>query len=210
MMKSTKSFYLTILVSCFIMLSCDDNVNEVPNTENILTEENYIYESSMYKQYLNTEISYIEEEIATLQAIIDNNEGNEETQANLEAAQEELIVLNSIIATLKPMPIGGVPIPPPPPPCPTIMSTCIPIDVNYIVCDSNYTSLTVNVFSNAEVLLGSTTNSALAPLPNFGAETSYQPLTLEQGYVGDAFIEIIKVNTEGVTTAYQVQAYIRE
>lgn len=209
-MKLNRLFYLLAIMLCFsYATSCsEDNDDNLPVQQAFLNESNYSYEGDMQRQYLNVQIADVQIEIDSLQAIIDNGQGSAETEADLEEALLTKSLLTDQLERIRPRPIGGVPLPPPPPPCPTT-GTCMPINLDYIVCDIDVATLNVYIYNNQEILVGSTENSELQPVPGFEAETQFQNIDLNPDYTGDVFIVVNKTDTEGIETSYQINGYIR-
>src|SRR5690606_274379 len=112
-----KKFLISALFLSVLFITCgndgtiDDDENEIT-----LTENNYFYEGELYSQHLTTEVEELDETIAELEDIIENQQGDENTQAQL----DEAIQLRDNIK----VEIAAIPstqariILPPRPPCP--------------------------------------------------------------------------------------------
>ncbi len=210
-MKHFNLFYFLILLSSLTLItSCEDEDDtNTTNPEVVLTESNYIYESNMYKQYLEDQQESLQIEIDYLQGIIDNNQGTQETIDQLNAAQEQYASNEEVIGLLPSFPIGGVPIPPPPPPC--SVATCIPIDeFSFFVCDAIIEELQITIYTSPEEQLISTGNTELQILPNSDEQTKYLTLSLsELGYTGSVLVQVNKTTVSGEQMSYTVEGYLR-
>ena len=196
-------FLIVLLLSVFIF-ACEEDDNQ--NNEVVLTNSNYIYEGDIYKQYLNDELTAVEEEIIILQDIIDNGQGDNQTQIDLNAAQQErnnlIENINSIIDLVS---FGVIPPLPPPSPCPQI-ATCYPIDINFIATIESTTALQVNIYDDQNQLIASS-NPNLMPLPNHVGQVKYQNILVLQ-YVGEVSIEVEKTDNLDNTIVYETRGYI--
>jgi hypothetical protein len=197
-----KTKYVTLLLIAFIAFACNNDDDN--NDESFLTANNYISENNFYSFYLESEISLLQVEIDSLQAVIDDMQGDATTQTNLDNANQEQGLLNADYANLV-LKGNPIPLPPPPPPCPD-SNTCFPIDALYLITLNTNNSLEINIFDEQNVLLGSTDNVQLSPLPGFNSEFSYQSILLNQ-YSGPVTIMVEKLDAQNNPIMYSIAGY---
>jgi hypothetical protein len=199
-----KTKFLILLILSVFIYSCDEDDND--NSEVVLTESNYIYEGDIYKQFLTDEITVVEEEIVILQDIIDNGQGDNQTQIDLGIALQQREELNTKLSDIVDLvSFGIIPFPPLPQPCPQI-STCFPIDINFIATLESTTALQINIFDDQNQLIASS-NPTLIPLPNHIGEVKYQNILVLQ-YTGEISIEVEKTDSLGNTIVYETRGFI--
>ena len=88
---------ITLLIA-FVSLSlssCFKDYVGHGQDEIVLTKDNYIYEGDLYAAYLDLEIIKVDAVISDLKEIIANNQGNEQTDKDLEAANDRRATLNN-------------------------------------------------------------------------------------------------------------------
>lgn len=183
----------TTLVSCnhFFDHSDDDN----PNPDINLTATNNLYEGDLYKLYLVAEIESTQTEFDSLQAVIDNNQGTQETIQLRDAAAAELVNLNtmSIIqdaAEASAQVVPRVPVPRPVPPLPCTSGACIPNVLEHITITPDIRSLFIE-FKNPQTLevIASATIDQFSPLPQYNNLVSAVPINFN-GYTGSVLITV--------------------
>lgn len=200
-----KTHYIALLLLAFLSFSCDnDDDNNNDNDIEFLTANNYISENNFYSFHLESEISLLQVEIDSLQAVIDNNQGDATTQTNLDNANQEQSLLNTEFANLV---VKGnpIPLPPPPPPCPNSY-TCFPIDALYLVTLSTNSNLEVTIYDDQNVLLGSTADLQLNALPGYNSDFNYQSIQLSP-YTGPVTISVEKLDVQNNLIIYSIPGY---
>lgn len=194
-----KKLQLSALFLSVLFIACgnDDDNNENKIT---LTENNYFYEGELYSQYLTIEIEELDETIAELEDIIENQQGDEDTQAQLDEAIQLRANIKAEVADIVSIKVGGII--PPMPPCP--VGNCIPLpDLQYILTPQNVKSLQVELFTEDDVLIGSSNSSLYAFAPD--DDFKYQEMNiLDNSYDGLITIKIKRTigNIETTYTAF--------
>ena len=127
----------------------------------VLTNDNYIYEGDLYAVYLDFEITKVDALISDLKKIIANNQGNEQTDKDLEAAIVRKGTLNNELATVPDWLFRRIPRPKPPCPNP---SNCNFLGFDFLGSFGNTQLRSVTVYDADGNEVGGTTGEQ-NPLP---------------------------------------------
>ena len=167
-----KTITLLLLLCPVLLLTACNGVYDDDSDEVVLTEDNFIYEGDLHIFYLERRIDTVQVKIDSLQAVMDNQQGDEKTQMKLNAARMQK---NGFIDEIASIPEQGflAKIKPPRPkgPCDPI-GTCFPLPINL-----RYLILEVQNDPHAVLILDaqdrpiSTTTTAAAPLMGYGDPT---------------------------------------
>jgi hypothetical protein len=112
---------ITLLIA-FVSLSISSCVKDYVGhgqDKIALTNDNYMYEGDLYAIYLDMEITKVDALISDLEKIIKSNQGNEQTDKDLEAAKARKGTLNNELVTVPDWLFRRIPKPKPPCPNPT-------------------------------------------------------------------------------------------
>ncbi|MCW5516894.1 hypothetical protein [Muriicola sp. Z0-33] len=192
LMRST--FFL--LLSFSILCCCE-------NPEIKITDNNYVYEGEIYQLYLSSELLAVDTTIQELEAIINNNQGNEETQAALEEAIENKEAINVKLAGIPDIVALGIV--PPRPPCPD-GDLCLPSGFQYLISDLSNNITTFTVLDDQQNPLNDITSASANGLPGSEEEFEYQTFDLGQ-YSGPISIQLTKTDAQNNTINYSIQAF---
>ncbi len=205
----TKTLALFILLFTNLsFFSCNDD----DTSQTKLTNENNLYEGDLYSWYLDDEIIKTQTNINTLQDIIENKQGTQETQMQLDEAIAYLETLNLSADTQEKtaITINRVPRRPRPiPPTPCISGTCYPIpalDLIHLTITSDIENISV-IIRDAQtqtiVTSVSTNENQFAQIDEFNSLVSAAKLNLN-GYVGLANIEVTRISNNNASTSYNM------
>ena len=171
---------LLVLLCPLLLISCHRGYDD-GNEQIKLSEDNYIYEGDLHVFYLERRIDTVQVTIDSLQAVIDNQQGDDKTVMELAAARaqkdsftEEIASIpeQSLLPKIKPRPKG---------PCDPI-GTCFPLTLNlkYLILEEQNDLRSVLIL-NAQDQPISTTTTGPAPLMGYGDALTYQVMTAPQG-----------------------------
>lgn len=213
-MKKTIVLFSTLLLTLFMVVSCedDDNLNNGNDNPIVLTSENNLYEGDLYVLYLEKEITITENSIILLQDIIDNNQGTPEIELQLEEAEQQLGTLNTNLAVqmgieaqyVLPPRVPRTPINPPNPPSPC--EGCFPLPGSFtnITISPDISSLTIRFMDYiTEDEIETVTFNAFNPAANYDGVVSIQPSSLNN-YTGQAIVIVERWDVNNVMTSYSL------
>lgn len=190
-----KKLQLSVLFLSILFIACgnDDDNNEKEVT---ITENNYFYEGELYSQHLTNKVEELDETIAELEDIIENQQGDENTQEQLDEAVQLRDNLKVEIADIVSIKGGGII--PPMPPCP--VNVCIPLlNLQYVLTPQNVTLLQVELFTEDDVLIGSSSSSFNVFTPD--NDFKYQEMNiLDNSYEGSITVKITRTIGDVQTT----------
>ena len=193
---------LLLFISCDIISTDDDG-----NTDQlVLTDDNYIYEGDLRTFYLERKIDTVQIKIDSLKAVIANQQGDENTQNELEDAQmqknnfvDEIATIpeQSLLPKIKPRPKG---------PCDPV-GTCfpLPIGLENLILELQNDIRQVTILDAKNQIISSTTTDA-APLMGYGDGLSYQKMTSFQGQPDD--LVTIQVRNLSTNESYELIAFL--
>lgn len=198
-----KKILSTLILSVLFFACGDDGFNEDEN-EITFKENNYFYEGELYSQYLTSEIEELDETIAELEDIIENQQGDENTQEELDEAIQLRDNIKIEIADIVSIKVGGII--PPMPPCP--VGNCIPLpDLQYVLTPQNVDLLQVELFTANDVLIGSSSSSLNVFTPD--DDFKYQEMNIiDNSYKGVITVKV-KRTVGNVETTYTTFAEIQ-
>lgn len=192
---------LLILITMFTF-SCDDENSQNENIE--LTDNNYIYEGDLYKQYLNDELAIVENEITQLQEIIDNGQGDNQTQIDLdEAIQERENIITNIDSIISLVTFGIIPPPPPPQPC-----SCFTPELQYFITLESTSGLQIDILNEGGEQIAST-NQILNFLPNYDNQLKYKTISIPEEY-GNVSFQVVKTDNQNNTINYVTDGVLEQ
>ncbi|WP_394750106.1 hypothetical protein [Spongiimicrobium salis] len=195
-----KTYFPFLCICCFFLLnSCKPlhNLN--------LTTTNYIYEGELYQAYLNAEILMVEETIDELQGILDNNQGNAQTEADLAANLEKKSSLNNELA--------GIPglvsfsIVPPKPPCPVEDRTCLPKDFRYLLFPASTVVSKIQIFTEEGQEILTVVGGTTTPVADTEGQLKAQ-LIDKQLSSGNVRVKIFRKDFQNNEIDFEVKAAI--
>lgn len=200
-----KKIQLSALFLSVLFISCgNDDDNDNNDNEITFTENNYFYEGELYSQYLTNEVEELDETIAELEDIIENQQGTEETQAQLD---EAIQLRDNINIEIEAVPSTEARIIlPPRPPCP--VGSCIPLpELQYVLTPQNVSLLQIELFTANDVLIGSSSSSlnVFAPDDDF----KYQEMNITDNTYEGLITVKIKRTVGNVVTTYTTFAEIQ-
>lgn len=200
-----KKIQLSALFLSVLFISCgNDDDNDNNDNEITFTENNYFYEGELYSQYLTNEVEELDETIAELEDIIENQQGTEETQAQLD---EAIQLRDNINIEIEAVPSTEARIIlPPRPPCP--VGSCIPLpELQYVLTPQNVSLLQIELFTANDVLIGSSSSSlnVFAPDDDF----KYQEMNITDNTYEGLITVKIKRTVGNVVTTYTAFAEIQ-
>ncbi|MEX0288896.1 MAG: hypothetical protein AB3N14_07270 [Flavobacteriaceae bacterium] len=193
-MRSTP--LLSLILVC-LLLACNgkDSIT--------LTEDNYVYEGELYHLYLSGELEAVNTTIGELEAIIANNQGDEQTEIALQQALENKASLSNELAGIPD--IAGFDIVPPRPPCPN-GDLCLPSDFKYLLTDSNINIGSFTILDAQQNPVVMTTNAETKPLEGSNGQLQYISFEVEEG-TGPVSIEVSRQEDQGDNITYTVSAF---
>ncbi|MEX0288895.1 MAG: hypothetical protein AB3N14_07265 [Flavobacteriaceae bacterium] len=195
-----KTKTLLILFAFVLTSSCiKDYIGKKNKIE--ITENNYVYEGEIYSLYLTLALEEVEEEIQTLQDIIDNNQGDTQTEEDLAAAQEQQAYLNNELVNVIDLVSRGIV--PPRPPCPDRL--CLPAELQYIITDRALGDFFFEVFDANGGSLYSADASEARRLRGSGRLANFNEIE-PVNYVGEITINVIRNDSQGNEVQYEVAA----
>ena len=165
-----------LLLCSFIFLSAcnkgDDDHGQV-----ILTNTNFVYEADLHKIYLDSTIVQVSATIDSLQGIIDNNQGDEQTQMLLDEKRQQRSELKSeresiIDPSQYALKIIG-PIPPLPP------CFCIIPTFSYLVVPPDGLARKMTIFDLEGNVIGASSGVSI-PISQNGGAAAYQEVIFDQ------------------------------
>ena len=193
------SFSLLLLSSCI-----KDYIGKKNDIE--ITEDNYVFEGTVYQQYLTESIEATEDEIQELQEIIDNNQGDGQTEEDLAAAQEQLAYLSNELVNTNDL-VGNIVgrIVPPRPPCPDA-DLCLPNGLLYLLTERDLGDFTFEVFDANGALLISADAASASPLRGSQNLLNFNELE-ETDYVGEVSIVVKRNDSQGNEVSYTLDSF---
>ncbi|MGJ8594201.1 MAG: hypothetical protein ACSHXF_16750 [Aquaticitalea sp.] len=201
----------TAFTSCshFFPHSDDDG-----DTQELLTEYNYVYEGDFYKFALNVQKDALEEQILIWEAVSPNDVNYNDAQQDIAEAQNLIENINSELASI--IDIGEVSIQNVPriprPPVPPLPCSCIPVPnlIRYATTLDNINELSLTILDeDGEILFNSTPNNPLMDVPFYQGTVRYQNLDGQfQNHVGPITIFVNRTDNQGFPTSYSAAGYM--
>lgn len=188
---------LIIAFAALLMTSCiKDHIGHGGLDINF-TEKNYVYEGDLYRIYLDDEIEILDIKIQELEDIIYNNQGDQNTQNDLEAATEQRNMLNDELQGVFSLEQVGLRLPPPPPPCPRPRN-CDFSGLEYILTDVSVDKIRIIFLDDNGNTIGGGTIDDLSTLPDSAGQINFSNLMIngQQGSV--AAIQVQAFNSQGI------------
>lgn len=201
---------LSVLTAlCLLLFACytgdDDNVITTVN----LTPTNYVYEGDIYRFFLTSEIESLINQIEIWEAIGPNDEGFNEAQENIAAAENTINLNNELLeSTITGVQIGLPPIPPPPPP------PCFCFDdlynlMDYIVVDNSTIGLIATLTDENQESVFSTDLSGSMEIEDFqDSLVAYNFNKLQDNFTGKGFLTINRVLADETAVSYTVEVFV--
>jgi len=152
----------------------------------VLTNDNYIYEGDLYAVYLDFEITKVDALISDLKKIIANNQGNEQTDKDLEAAIVRKGTLNNELATVPDWLFRRIPRPKPPCPNP---ANCNFLGFDFLGSFGNTQLRSVTVYDADGNEVGGTTGEQ-NPLPRTRGTAVVHDFKIDN-YSGPVTIKVV-------------------
>lgn len=187
------------------MILCTSCIKDFLGKKNKIqiAEDNYVYEGETYGQYLAVSLTEVEEEIQELQEIIDNNQGDGQTEEDLATAQEQQAYLSNEISNL--IDVAGIGVVPPRPPCPDA-DLCFPNGLLYLLTDRQLGDFTFEAFdAQGNSLLTANADGAKSLKGSQGV-LNFNELP-EVDYVGEITINVIRNDSQGNEVSYGITAF---
>ncbi|MBD0852552.1 hypothetical protein [Maribacter arenosus] len=181
----------------FLVSSCIKDFHGHGGHDINFTEKNYVYEGDLYSIYLDDEIEILDIKIQELEDIINNNQGDQNTQTDLEAAKEQRIMLNDELQGVFSLEQVGLRLPPPPPPCPRPRN-CDFSGLEYILTDVSVEKIRIIFLDDNGNTIGGGTIDDLSTLPDSAGQINFSKLMIngQQGSV--AAIQVQAFNSQGI------------
>ncbi|MCW5516893.1 hypothetical protein [Muriicola sp. Z0-33] len=191
------------LILCVLLSSCIKDYLGGGKNGIELTETNYVYEGGLYQLYLTAAIDDITIVINDLEDIIKNNQGDAQTQADLDEAIEERENLSGELQDIIDIVARGIV--PPPPPCPD-GDLCLPIDFRYLIATRNNLVLSFEILDEQGNSLVSDTSPPTRRLRGSRNLLNYQEYDIAD-YTGFVEIKVVKRDNQQNITSYSIEAF---
>lgn len=183
-----KTKLLLIICMFGLLSSCikDYNGGSIKDIE--LTEDNYLYEGDLYQIYLEQEIEKLDVDIQILEDIIANNQADQTTLDQLEAAKKNKIELNLEIESVLSLDQVGRKVVPPRPPCPR-PNSCNYSFFEYFLAGKTVKGISIKILDEGGKVIGGRIIDDLSPLPDTKGLINFSKLNISP-YSGAISIEI--------------------
>lgn len=201
--------HLTLIVLYFLVFACKDNAN-LPSNENEITATNYTYEGDLYRFYLESEITTLEEDIDLWEQLGPNDPGYDEAQTNITSAQEEIATYNNIIENTNTSALIVLPIPPPPPPPVPCICHSFFKGLNQILTNNDISQITATLTDlNNNIIFSTEQGNQGSVINGFEQELlSFPFVTNDASFTGEGTLSITKTLNDDSSVSYAIHVYL--
>ncbi len=169
---------IIIAFAALLMTSCIKDYIGHGGDKIELTSDNYLYEGDLYQIYLDQEVAKLDVTIEALNDIIANNQADQTTLKDLEAATKKRDQFDGELQGIISLEQVGRTIPKPRPPCPKPRN-CDFSTLEYVLAPNTVEKLEILILNEDGKTIGGGIIDDLQPLPGTGGMIQFSRLKVD-------------------------------
>ncbi|MEP2057910.1 MAG: hypothetical protein ABJJ05_08900 [Maribacter litoralis] len=198
-----KSKLLLIVMCSVVLCACDkDFTGTITNKEKIeLTNENYLYEGDLYREYLTVEIQNNNNIIEALEKLSLARQLDEKEKAELNKAKNNILTLKDDFENI--IDIVGLRIPKPKPPCPN-PTNCDYFNFQNLFISGNAEMINIEAYDTSGKLVPIEIGE-FSPFPDLDIPVQISSFKIESYKQTGLLIKVQVINADGTERNYYVE-----